>query len=625
MELMVVNTELAEQERQEIDLEIDQTIAKYKNNRYEVNRLVFESVAALTASENYSHELNSQSKIKRLWGGFTGKNRELQNKIDSSLVRSQYASQRTLQKLAEQNLMSFELITAVNNKLNASLIEVDEEINKIYGTLVTFFKQTKSEIIQLENRVERLERNVNLLNWQNSIEYQMWNGVEYADLDITSKIVCVVRDFYDITKGNFTTSDLLLLKSALNTIGVNPRELINYGAFIQDIYGNERLSQKLLGDKWGNEQVQPWCIALFSAISKGKRLQEEEKYIVQSMAKYLRDNSIYSSNEQIIVQLISEYAKNELQLPVEANILSYDLLVEVLFNLEQLDYVPSKPQEERLRKAEEAFLKGKHDVAFPIFQELTEENCGRAWYFLGEYYRFGYGNQVDINSEIGYEWHRRGAECGDSLSILNTAYMYDKDSIERKNIQDRIIPQVRELAEQGDAIAQNELADICKGDEKIYWLKESANNGYWRSMYKLACELKGEEKIYWLKKAAEAGYVQAMLDLGYFCYGENKSEDEYFFAIKYFTKAVELGSADAMRYIGLMYDWGYGFKENGKEANIWYKKAAEAGDARAARFYGKNLYNGHNVDENVNEAKKWLTIASDGGDEEASKLLKEWF
>ena len=216
MELACINTEtLSIEEKKNIESTIAQLISKHKNNRYQINRLVFESVAALTSSENYSKELASQGTLKRFWNGITGKNRSLQDGIDRGLIQAQYASQQTLQKLAEQNLMSFDLITAVNNKLNASMIEVETEINKIYSTLVTFFKQSRSDIIQLESRVARLEKNVNILNWQNSIEYQMYKGVEYSDLSDTAKIVCIVRDFYDLTNGEWTTSDLLLLKADL--------------------------------------------------------------------------------------------------------------------------------------------------------------------------------------------------------------------------------------------------------------------------------------------------------------------------------------------------------------------------------------------------------------------------
>ena len=102
MELTITNAEitsLEETEKNEIDKEIDRIINQHKNNRYEVNRLVFESVAALTQSENYSNELNSQGILKRFWGGITGKNRKLQQKIDNGLARAQYASQIKLKKL----------------------------------------------------------------------------------------------------------------------------------------------------------------------------------------------------------------------------------------------------------------------------------------------------------------------------------------------------------------------------------------------------------------------------------------------------------------------------------------------------------------------------------------------
>ena len=68
--------------------------------------------------------VEDQKKIKEeglsFWGGITGKNRNLQNKIDSSLATAQYASQQTLQKLAEQNLMSFELITKTSHTSNGN-------------------------------------------------------------------------------------------------------------------------------------------------------------------------------------------------------------------------------------------------------------------------------------------------------------------------------------------------------------------------------------------------------------------------------------------------------------------------------------------------------------------------
>ena len=68
--------------------------------------------------------------------------------------------------------MTFDLITAVNNKLNASLNSVNDEFARVYEGLGKFFRHNRNELARLESRLEKVEQNVNLLTWQNSIEYQ---------------------------------------------------------------------------------------------------------------------------------------------------------------------------------------------------------------------------------------------------------------------------------------------------------------------------------------------------------------------------------------------------------------------------------------------------------------------
>ena len=287
--LSIINDDITEVEKNVIDEQIEQFISKHKNNRYEINKLVFESVSLLTSNENYSNELENQGIFKKILGTVSGKNKKIQGEINNNLAQSQYASQQVLQKLAEQNLMSFELITAVNNKLNSSVISIETEINTIYKTLITFFKNSKSNLIQLENRIDRLERNINLLNWQNSIEYQMFDGIEYADLDDVSKIICLVRDFYDITKGNWTTSDLLLLKAAMSTIELSPKSYICYKDFLEKLTADTKLSDKLFeGFSLQGMEKYPEYIAISAGFQKNELLKTSEKYIVDSNIQILQ-------------------------------------------------------------------------------------------------------------------------------------------------------------------------------------------------------------------------------------------------------------------------------------------------------------------------------------------------
>lgn len=355
-ELKIIDLPALDQaEQAELDANIDTLITAHKNNRQEINRLVFDSVAAMTMGEDYERQLANKKGLRRFLGGITGSNKKLQNKINSSRAAAQYAAQQTLQRLAEQNLMSFDLIAAVNNKLNASVIGIENEINEIYGALTTFFKQSKSDIIKLESRVERLERNVNLLNWQNAIEYQMFNGVEYPELDNVSKIVCLTRDFYDITKGEWTTSDLLLLKSAMSTIEISPRDSINFYDFIQRITYDGALSDYLLGGKQIQSLPEPYLIPLLG-MKKLELLDGEESYVVDAIMEQMEENHILVGRRSVQSNLARRYLRQETQVDVDAQVNHYDLIMEMLFNLQQAqnDEILVSPGEEVIENESES-------------------------------------------------------------------------------------------------------------------------------------------------------------------------------------------------------------------------------------------------------------------------------
>lgn len=344
---------LTTEEQADLSKRIDALIAAHKNNRQEINRLVFESVSAMTTGEDYERQLSNKRGLRRLFGAITGSNKRLQDKINSSRAAAQYATQCTLQKLAEENLMTFDLITAVNNKLNASMTAVEGELNQVYNALLTFFKQSRSDVLQLGQRVDRLEQNVNLLNWQNSIEYQMFNGVEYMDLDDTAKIICLVRDFYDITQGQWTTMDLLLLKSAMGTIGISPREKIDYYHFIQTVSNNAQLRSKLLGEKQLYGVPENYLVPLLS-MKKLALLDNEEAFIVGTVEESLTDAGVPADRQSIEGKLLTKYMAQEAHVDLTTQVQHYDLILELLFNLQNAENSGILRTQEEIKALEEA-------------------------------------------------------------------------------------------------------------------------------------------------------------------------------------------------------------------------------------------------------------------------------
>ena len=100
----------------------------HKHHRQMITQLTLEGVTALTASEARAKDLKRQGFFQRFWRTLTGKNQCVQAQVDFELAQAQYASYRLLEQFAEQHLLTFELVTAVNNKLNTLTVELDEEI-----------------------------------------------------------------------------------------------------------------------------------------------------------------------------------------------------------------------------------------------------------------------------------------------------------------------------------------------------------------------------------------------------------------------------------------------------------------------------------------------------------------
>ena len=590
-ELSVVNADvLTEDEKKELDKSVENIILAHKENRQEINRLVFESVAAMTEADSAQTELSKKGMFSRFIGGITGSNQKLQNKINENRALAQYASQQTLQKLAEQNLMSFDLITAVNNKLNASMNAVNNEFKEIYAGLNKFLKYNRNELVRVEMRLERIEQNVNLLTWQNSIEYLEYEGEEYRDMDVTKKIVCLTRDFYEITKGKWSTSDLLLLKTAMSTVDIQPRDQVNYYGVLREISRNKKLKNKLLGNADIRPIEDPAYLISMGTMEKLDALEERESYIVDTVMGYMNQNNLQAKREDVCDSLTYNYLKERADVNLDMNIDSYDLILDLLYNIKQAEadnllMMPIGEQEkklnEALHEAEQLYLHCKFEESLPMFKILADEGNARAMYFLGELYSNDLPKDKK-NEKLGTSWRRKGAELGDVLCRLNMAYIPGTSDEQKKSIFTSIEPELKNLANEGDMFAQNELGSVCKflNDESAMdWYKKSASQGYYLPMNKLGNEYYNqsdyEESNKWYKLAGEAGYDWGWYNLANAYRKGNGVEKDDDKAMELYKKAYDIGDAAAGKSA---YDIGtiYCDRDDYEDANKWYKLAGEA-------------------------------------------------
>ena len=578
-------------EQTELEKQIDHVIAAHKNNRREINRLVFECTSALTAADDASHELASKGFFSRLIGAITGSNKRLQDKINLNTRAAQYAFQVTMQKLAEQNLMTVDLLTAVNNKLNASIDAVNEKFKEQFVILGKFILKTRGDMISLSLRMDKAEWNVKLLNWQASVEYLKLNGVEYSDLDDTGKIVCLARDFYDLTGGNWTTSDLLLLKAAMGQIGMAPKKEINIFDTLKTIADTPVLQEKLLNHHGIKPISDPSYLISMGTLEKLNALADKDRYMVDGVVANYKNHGVTMGADEIRGDLAKGYMRQQANVNLNTHVGAYDFLLDLLYNL-------SESTAEGLLQCKDdkglipLFLTDHTKKAYEQIRKAADEGNAIALYMMAAYFSQGYGVQ-HINNQKAIAYFKKSYEAGYPVAGYDVAASLPDGSPEQKEIRKNAKHNILELANEGDVFAQTNAA----------WGYE---NGY-------GTAADDYEAVKWYQKAAEQGYARAQCNLGdmYFYGGGVERSDEK--AVEWYLKAAEQGNASAQTDLGLMYLNGDGVEQSDAKAAEWVLKAAEQGYARAQWKLGGMYRDGTGVERSYEKAAEWVLKAAEQG------------
>ena len=531
----------------EIDRQVDDFIARHKNNGAEINRLVFEGAAVLTASTDSSRKMSTQGTLKRFWSRLTGKNSRTQDTINADLAKAQYATQQILQKLADQQLLSFELIATVNDSLNYQMADVNEKILGIKNLMVKFFSGAKQKLEDHEDRIKRLEHNDKLQSWLINIRNWKFDGESYQDLDDAAKMVCIIRDFLKITGDKRYSVDFVYLETALENVGLPLKSAVNVENFILEVGMRRKLYNHLLGEDLR--------VAEFAT--------EYEPIIFG-----IREANISASKNFFPVQ---ETTQDFQQQPDDAfTISNRELAFGLLYNLEQVRC--AKESQDKYERARELFVSCRISEALPILEELSAAEDERARYLLMLIYNEGIN--VEKNSERARKLLKANISVGEACS---TVYARAETSIgiPAKNYKDACA----KLQNPADAIERHALS-------KVFTFANSH-----------------DKALNELKAACEAGFFLATFELGYKYYrGHGVAEDNET-ARKYFELAAKMNHGQSMFFLGEIYFKGFGVTANPKRAAEWFKKAYDAhaytGEylASLGKFYSDN--------GNFSEALKW--------------------
>jgi hypothetical protein len=592
-----------------INKSIENAIQIFREDKFVINKLVFDSIELLTSVEEAQKELKSKNFMQSLLSVITGANNKLRDKISNNLIQSQYLAELTLKKLMEEHLVSLDLIYSINRKLNLIRENLSGDINNLYSIIESYVESTNK-------RINNLEANEKFIKWFLTLPDREFNGCSYIQLDNLSKLVCLARDFFDKTKGNWDDDDLLLLKGALRKLDINPNDKINFLDSILTIYNDSNLRFKYFDCISINDIGNKSLLVTPLVLNKLNKFYDDEYFLLNTCKEFSKFNI---NNYTVVRNYIQNYIFNRYYIDVDRSIEMYDFLIELISNLNYLS------QENKLNNNYE-------ENYFEHMVKIKKENYANELYLKGISYKKN--NEVSKAYEYLFESYEYGniKSVYDLAELLfddqsgyydsNTAVKLCEEGIVNGNYKCAYLLGVaydcgngvsinKELAEENYRICINQSVD-----------SQLINN----SKYKLADILweksnKNETSIA-LKLYEETINIcdyKAIFELGYKYYLGNKVEKNYELAMLYFRISAKYNYHKAQFYIGYMYDEGEGIPCSYKSAIYWYKLAASNGNSTAINNLGVMYAKGNGVSRDRTKAFELYREAYDASDNKSSE------
>lgn len=288
--------------------------------------------------------------------------------------------------------------------------------------------------------------------------------------------------------------------------------------------------------------------------------------------------------------------------------------------------------------------------AFGILEAITENTprddwanrlfAGMAYFLLGEEGRgieivesnvdFGYG--ADVSGAILAQLKRGKLNpemLPSDIAGQLTAQMKDQQLAEVLTAYfEGLEDEAEEALESMSRTSENPvvfralwLMNALKNYPKAKMFLEKSNSLYNKDKeagYQAFAEVKPLLEFYAEKQVPSAQYFLGFM----YGYGLGVKQDNAE-AVKWWNKAAEQGHAGAQFWLGVMYDFGYGVKEDNEEAVKWYRKAAEQGYAVAQCLLGYMYKNGEGVKLDYKTAYMWYFLADLSGNSKANDNARE--
>lgn len=318
-------------------------IDEYENNSSKLTELIMEAVASLSAGKARTDFIASQGFFKNLLYSITGQNRKIRGEIDYNYAIVKNASVRMIEYLAGQNKITYEGLIYLNNKLNNIERDLEEEIIIICKNIRESFNFILNKIEEESKRIDAIEKKVRLLEYKASCKLLEFNYIKYSDMDDIEKIICLSGDlFFEIYYNDLPKENIFVIKSILLDLNLDSNEKIKIIDLYKKLIEKPEFMEKLFFNEFNIEfnitenKIPNYITPILSGVNKIKKLNNEENYILSYILKLKNLNNETSEINEIKINLINEYAANELDFDYNSKIGIYEIIIMIINELKMI-------------------------------------------------------------------------------------------------------------------------------------------------------------------------------------------------------------------------------------------------------------------------------------------------
>lgn len=239
----------------------------------------------------------------------------------------------------------------------------------------------------------------------------------------------------------------------------------------------------------------------------------------------------------------------------------------------------------------------------------------KAQYEIGHFFEFG--NHVEKDLIKAMKWYSKASKQGDSRAYYRLGLCYEKgNGVER--CYDKAINYYIKASELGNEQAQMHLA-FCYGKgeivdkdtfKKMHWYTEAAIQGNAEAQYALCLDYLEPELKVQNSDRNYNNFIEWFIELE----KNQRSEGHYYYSMV-FKRIIDLKDSNLFCLIGYHYDL-YADEPDYQKAFDWYSKAAEIGSADAEYELGSYYEKGIIVEKDIEKAIGWYMKAIGHGYQE---------